>query len=213
VIKSVAMTAVLCLLTASSAFAQAPAAAPASAATMPHKVGLIDMAYIFKNYKKFEDRRESLKADIAQTDEKAKAMAEGLKAIEAELKGGKYKPDSPEYQATEAKGFALKSQFEQFSAKAKRDFLNKESEIYKEVYLECSNAVKQYSEYYKYTLVIRFSRETIDGTEEARELIQGMNNLVIYHNPEFDISDKILVFLNQSYAKTTAANTTGTTTR
>lgn len=207
--KAIALTLCLCVLTAATASAQAPTAP----ATTPHKVGLIDMAYIFKNYKKFEDRRETLKAEIMKTDEAAKSMAEQLKGIETELKSGKFKPESPEYQSLEAKGFALKGQFEQFSTKAKRDFLMKESEIYKEVYLEVTQAVNQYAQYYKFTLVIRFSREMINGDEEARELIQGMNNLVIYHDPEFDITEKVLVFLNGRYQKTAAVNTTGTTTR
>ncbi len=203
-IKSCVLTALVCAFTASSVFAQAPAATTPSATTA-HKVGLIDMAYIFKKYKKFEDRRETLKVEITKTDEQARAMAEQLKAIETELKSGKFKPDSPEYQQKEAQGFALKSQFEAFSTKAKRDFLMKESDIYKEVYLEVTKAVKQYAEYYQFTLVIRFSREMIDGTEEARELIQGMNNLVIYHNPEFDITEKVLTYLNQKYDRDLAA--------
>ncbi len=210
-IKSLSLMTSLCLIVAMSTntFAQAPA----GASDLPHKIGLIDMAYIFKNYKKFDDRRESLKADITKTDEQARAMAEQLKGIETELKSGKFKPDSAEYQQLEARGFQLKSQFEQFSTKAKRDFLTKESEIYKEIYLEVTKAVKTYSEFYHYTLIVRFSREQIDGDEDPRELIQGMNNLVIYHNPEFDITEKVLAFLNQQYSKTVAAGQGANTVR
>ena len=40
-----------------------PGDAPAAkeAASIPHKVGLIDMAHVFKHYKKFEMLREELK--------------------------------------------------------------------------------------------------------------------------------------------------------
>ena len=47
------------------------AAAPAAASNLPHKVGLIDMAHVFKNYKKFEALREDLKIEISESENKA----------------------------------------------------------------------------------------------------------------------------------------------
>ena len=59
---------------------------PAAAATnIPHKVGLIDMAYVFKNYKKFESLREDLKVEISESEEKAKEMQKGI--VELQHKG------------------------------------------------------------------------------------------------------------------------------
>ena len=61
---------------------------PAAAATnIPHKVGLIDMAYVFKNYKKFESLREDLKVEISESEEKAKEMQKGIVELQQKMKG------------------------------------------------------------------------------------------------------------------------------
>ena len=42
----------------------------------PHKVALVDMAFVFKNYKKFEVLREDLKEEIQASEGEAKSRAE-----------------------------------------------------------------------------------------------------------------------------------------
>ena len=49
----------------------------AAAASAVHKVGLIDMAHIFKEYAKFQALREDLKSDFTRNEEKAKQMGMG----------------------------------------------------------------------------------------------------------------------------------------
>lgn len=174
-----------------------------------HKVGLIDMAHLFKEYKRFADQREILKAEIAKTDEKAKAMGLQLQSLAKQLKSGTIAQDSPDYQKIETQMVKLKSEFDIFRQQAQREFLKKESAIYKDIYVEVSEAVEQYAKFYKYTLILRFSRNKVDASEDPRELIQNMNNLVIFHREEFDITDRVLTFLNQRY--TASANKGGAT--
>lgn len=198
---------------AMTAFAAAPTAtyAQAEKAQMAHKVGLIDMAHLFKEYKRFSDEREVLKGEIAKTDEKAKAMGAQIQTLAKQLKSGNIAQDSPDYQRIETQMLKLKSDFDIFRQQAQREFLKKESEIYKEIYVEVSAAVEQYAKFYKYTLVLRFSRNSVNDSTDPRELIQNMNNLVIYHREEFDITDRVLTFLNQRY-EAQAKKTSGTST-
>src|SRR6202023_2628923 len=53
-------------------------ASPAVEAS-PHKIGLIDMARVFKSYKKFEAMRDELKGELTKSEEKFKAMTEQIK--------------------------------------------------------------------------------------------------------------------------------------
>ncbi len=172
-------------------------AAPAAAqSSLPHKVGLIDMAHVFKHYKKFEALREDLKLEISASEEKAKAMQAELAELQTKMKA--MMEGSPAYTKTEQEIVRKAADFESFRRTASRDFLKKESQIYLQVYNETSEAVKKYADFYKYTLVIRFNREELD-TENPQTLLQGMNRQVVYHHAEDDITVSVLDYLNKRY--------------
>ncbi|MBS0204677.1 MAG: OmpH family outer membrane protein [Planctomycetes bacterium] len=176
-------------------------AAPAQA-NLPHKVGLIDMAHVFKNYTKFTMMREELKAEIQVSEEKAKAMQAELADMQNALK--KVMEGSKEYSKIEQEIVKKAAEFEGFRRTASREFLKKESQIYLQVYTETSKAVEKYADHFKYTLIIRFNREELD-TENPQTLLQGMNRQVVYHHDEDDITVPVLDFLNDRYAKSGAA--------
>ena len=188
---------------------EAPAAVEKNA---PHKVGLIDMAHVFKNYKKFEALREELKEEIGASEEKAKLMQGELAEMQKSMKG--LNEGGPEYTKAEQIIVRKAAEFETFRRAASRDFLKKESQIYLQVYNETSAAVEKFAKYHKYTLIIRFNREELD-TENPQNLLQGMNRQVVYHQAEDDITPPVLLFLNNRFAPaatTTPANPPRTTT-
>jgi len=188
-----------------NAWSQNKEAAPAAAAASnnaPHKVGLIDMAHVFKNYKKFESLREELKEEISASEEKAKLMQAELGEMQKTMKG--LAEGGPEFTKAEQVIVKKAAEFETFRRSASRDFLKKESQIYLQVYNETSDAVKRYADFYKYTLVIRFNREELD-TENPQNLLQGMNRQVVYHKPEDDITVSVLDYLNRKYTPAASA--------
>ncbi len=177
--------------------------AKAQQAAAPHKVALIDMSHVFKNYKKFDAMREGLKAQIGQSDKQAKAMAENIKAIQKELQSGTFKQGSPQYNTREKELIRLTAEFEAFRKNTQRELMRKESQIYKQIYIEVTGTVKKYAEHYNYTLVIRFNRDQIGGEdgENPQQIISGMNRQVVYFRGENDITDPIVNYLNSQYAK------------
>lgn len=172
----------------------------------PHKIGLIDMAHIFKNYSKFESLRDDLKQEIEQSDRKAKQMAQQIKALQQEMQ--QFKEGSPDFVQREKKLAELTSEFETYRKVEQREFMRKESQIYKTVYLEAAEAVQKYAQYYGYTLIIRFNREGVDSAEDPQTVIQRMNRQVVYHAPDNDITDAILGYLNKEYQKSASGGTT-----
>lgn len=175
-----------------------PAAAPSN---LPHKVGLIDMAHVFKKYKKFEELREDLKTEIAASEEIAKAKQQELQELQNNMK--KLTEGSKEFTKAEQELVKKAAEFETFRRNASRDFLKKESQIYLQVYNETSEAVKKYADFYKYTLVIRFNREELD-TENPQNLLAGMNRQVVYHKEEDDITISVLDYLNRRHTPAAA---------
>jgi Skp family chaperone for outer membrane proteins len=177
---------------------QGGGAAAAPAASAPHKVALIDMAYVFKNYKKFENLREDLKSEITQSEEEAKSKAMALQEMQKKMKT--FAEGSQEFTAAEGQLAKASAEFEAFRRAAQREFLKKESQIYHTVYMETADAVAMYAKYYNYTLVMRFNREDLD-TENAQKLIEGMNRQVVFHRPEDDITLSVTEYLNKKFDK------------
>lgn len=177
------------------------AAATPATDTLPHRVALIDMAYVFKNYKKFEVLREDLKAEVTAGEEIAKAKAEEIRNLQAKMKT--YTETSPEYSKAEGELAKKSAEFEAFRRAAQRDFLKKESQIYHTVYMDVSDLVAKYAKHYNYTLVMRFSREDLD-TENAQKLIEGMNRQVVYYRDQDDITDEVTDVLNRQFGTAAA---------
>jgi len=183
--------------TAAKPAKDAAAAKPAED-SRPHRVGLIDMAHVFKHYKKFDSLREDLKSQIGGSEEQAKELAEQIKKLQLEMK--ELKEGTPEFTAKEQKMNKLALDFESFRKSTQREILKEESKIYHTVYMEVSDAVKKYSKYYGYTLVLRFNREDLNP-EDPQGLIQGMNRQVVFHRNEDDMTESVLAHLNDKFAE------------
>lgn len=188
----------------------APQAAQAQGQSQaPHKIGLIDMAHIFKNYKKFTDLRDDLKKEIERSDARSKNMVTQIQELQNKMKDPTFKKDSPQQKQWRAELIKLTTQYQAFRQDEQNRFLEKEANIYKTVYMEVTNAVGIYARYWKYTLVLRWNSAGVQSAREPKEILSGMNRLVIYSQPGDDITGEILKHLNATYAKQTAGRSTG----
>jgi outer membrane protein len=180
-----------------------PAKSPGaeSNAVPPHQVGLIDMSFVFKNYQKFNTMTASLQEEIQQLDEQAKTKVERMKQLQGQLTGGTLKEGSAEFIEAETSLMNAKSELETFKRVAQRDFLRKEADIYKTIYLEVEDAVRRYAAYYHYTLVLRFNRQDVHEAENPRDVMNGMNRQVLYFRSQDDLTDPILEYLNSEWQK------------
>ena len=179
-------------------------AAPAAAAAT-HQVGLIDMAHVFKNYDKFKGMTEEMQEAAKQAQADATAMVEQMKTIQTTMQG--LTEGSPDYIKNETAILTLQTKLESFRKVQQREFLRKEAEIYKTVYMEVQEAVQKYAKYYKYTLVLRFNRQSVDAAENPQEIITSMNRQVVHYREQDDLTDPILNFLNDEYKKSTGGAT------
>jgi outer membrane protein len=181
-------------VTATTGVAQAQSPAP----TKGHRVGLIDMAHVFQHYKKFEELRSGLQAEIEKSDAEAKVMVERLQKMQAEIK--KFDAGSTEYEQREKQLLDLKGEFDAFRAATQRRLARRESETFKVIYTDVTKAVKLYAEYAHFDHVMRFNRKGIEEITNPQEAVQTMNKTFIYTNSENDITDVVLQYLNKPYA-------------
>jgi outer membrane protein len=194
---------------APSAFSQQGAGAPV--ADSPHKIGVIDMAFLFKNYKKFEALREDLKTEIEARDQEAKRKAENVKNLQEQMQT--FKEGSENYLELEKQIAGAVADFETFRKVAQRDFMRKESQLYKQVYLEVLDVVKKYAERFNYTLIVRCNRESMASVENPQQVLGRMNENVVYYRQRDDVTQRILDYLNGMYTQSAATPAARGTTR
>jgi outer membrane protein len=191
----------------SSAVVRGDGGASREADAFPHRIALIDMARVFKNYKKFDAMRDELKGELQKSEDRFKAMAELIKKEQVELKG--FKEGSEEYSRVERSLLNHTTQAEAFRKSQQRDLIRKEAQIYKQIYLEVSDAVEKYATHFHFTLVLRFSADELSGQENPEDVMRGLNRQVVYYRPSEDITNAICTFLNGKYQRMTAAPADG----
>ena len=165
--------------------------------TKPSRSAVIDMEYVFKNYKKFEDELNSLRSQVAEAEKQMQAELQGLQGLKQQFSA--LKADSPEYIKKEQELASKAADLEASRQVLKRDFARKEAALYREIYLEVTDAVQRYATYYKYNLVLRHSRSEVADVGNPQMAMRSMNRQVIYIAPEDDISDAVLEYLNKKY--------------
>ncbi len=177
-----------------------PTAAPKDVS--PHRIGLVDMAEVFQGYKKFEDLRTELQAEIEKSSAEANLMMERMKKMQQGMVESKLAPGSPEYEQGEKALLDAKGEYDAFLAATQRKLARRESEMFKVIYSDTTNMVKKYAEFAKFTVVIRFDRKDIDNDTPPQEAMQRMNKQVVFHRVEDDITDVVLSTLNKQYEST-----------
>jgi outer membrane protein len=195
--KTVSVVALACCIGLTApAMGQTKPAAAAPAAATPVKIGLVDMARVFKEYNKFEDMRASLKAEMEIALAEAKRIAAEAEKVKEELK--LLKPGSPEHIKREADLAQLSSDFETKRKVANLTYQRKEAEIFQDIYIDSVGVIKLYAEHFKFSMVMRFNSAELDKTNPS-SLANGLNKLVIYHRPQDDITDAVIDYLNRKY--------------
>jgi Skp family chaperone for outer membrane proteins len=202
--KTVTVVALACCigLTAPAMGQTKPAAATPAPAATPVKIGLVDMARVFKEYKKFEDMRATLKAEMEVALAEAKKIAADAEKVKEELK--LLKQGSAEYIKRESDLAQLSSDFEAKRKVANLQYQRKEAEIFQNIYVDAVDVIKLYAEHFDYSMVMRFNSADLDKSNPT-SVVNGLNKLVIYHRPQDDITDAVIDYLNRKYTPTKPA--------
>lgn len=189
-----------------AAFLSAPLLAQ-SPQNANHQVGLIDMAYVFKNYEKFTALTEALQADISASATEMQAKAEAGRKIQEQMQA--FEADSAEFGKLEGDLVSLQAEIQKLQLVKRREFMRKEADLYKDIYLEATDAVGRYARYYKYTLILRFDRSGVTSAEDPQKIAEGLNQQVLFHRNQDDLTDPILNYLNDSWRKLQEAKAPG----
>jgi len=171
--------AVLCCAAATKlSFAQAQAGAGQG-------IAIIDLAYIFKNYPRFQAMKDDMKRDVDRVENELKSMRDEIEKLGTRL--NEYPKGTPEYKELETHLANRQAELNVKVQLQKKDFLQREAKIYFNVYQEVMDEVKYYAERNHITLVLRFNGDEID-TNDPQDVLKELNKAVVYYNKAIDIT-------------------------
>lgn len=165
------------------------------------KVGLIDIVHVFKEYDKVKTMLTDLGTDAKAIDGQLKTKIQDMKRVQEQLKSGQFAEGSPDYKKLEAQLISMSTDVETERKVQQRDFVRKESEIYKSVYVEIQDTVAMFAKHYDYDVILKFSRTKVDEAGNPQQIMASMNRQVVHFDPSDDITEPILRYLNDQFAK------------
>ena len=198
--RQMALIALVAALVTSGVQAQAPGqpavrpltpqAASASPAT---HVAVIDVGYIFKNHARFKAAMDKMKDEVMAAENSLKAERDRVNQMMEQLKG--FNVGTPEYRKLEGEVAKAQDDFNVNAQLQKKDFMDREAQVYLQVYSEIERAVGQFARENKIAVVHRFDGEPIDSSDRNR-ILGGITKPIVYYDPQIDITPDILRMLN-----------------
>jgi Skp family chaperone for outer membrane proteins len=193
---SFASLAIVGLTTLSSAWAQNNAQ-PAAPQKIPTSVAVVDVEYVLENHPRFKADIEALQAEMAQAQEQIESRRKELLS-QSEALGASLNADTPEFKQKQE---SLISQ----EGKLRLDFMNKEKEFAErraklmyDAFTQVTTAVSAVAVFKQYDLVVRYNRKQNEmDPKKPQTVAMGVQREVIFHNPQFDISDTVVAVLKR----------------
>jgi Skp family chaperone for outer membrane proteins len=170
--------------------APAPASPPPVSGT---SVVVIDVANIFKNHIRFNDKMKEIKAEIDAFEASIRAEQTKFKQKGEGLQ--QWNPSSPEYKKLEEELARMQSEVQVQVGLKRKTFLEQEAREYYKTYKEIEQSVAVFAQQNRIGLVLRFNGDEMKP-DDRNSVLQGVNKAVVYHD-RLDITEWILRDLNK----------------
>jgi Skp family chaperone for outer membrane proteins len=102
---------------------------------------------------------------------------------------------SPEFKQVDEEIARLKAEFQLKAGKIRRDFMEREAQVYYNTYMEVSNAVQYYAQQHNIGMVLKFNGDSIDPNNRE-DILRAINKPVVFQN-NVDITPDVLALLNR----------------
>jgi outer membrane protein len=163
-----------------------------AAAHRASDIALIDMSKVFTSYHRFDALRQELQKEIEAGEVQAKQMLAEVASLKKEYQQAKKDKDSERAAELNAKISRATDEQAKFVKDTQKQFIKKESELYRTIYAEISSLVMAYCKERRIKLVMRFSsEEVVEPNAEPAKVLKSLNRHIVYEEG-LDITDEIL---------------------
>ncbi|MBS0263233.1 MAG: OmpH family outer membrane protein [Planctomycetes bacterium] len=185
------------LLSPASGQDRAAKSAPAEDPSAPHRIGVIDVDYIWEKYDKVKVELEELKAEIQATEEKLKTMQRNGQEAFEEYKT--LKDGTAEKKAKEEKLNQMQALFDAKRKTFQNELKREQAKLQLTIYQEIQDAVKTVANHNNITLVVKVSRNEAGSISDPARTQAMLGQPCIYHRKQDDMTDTVLNLLNKRY--------------
>ncbi len=195
---------------AGSLVAQETQSAGAQPAAARPTVGVIDMGYLLKNHPTMKAEIDAIETSMKAADESMSAKRDSILKQMEQLRE-KYTEGTPEYEREEKSIASQDTEFRLELVKMRKEFDSSRANVLVKVYSEITHWVKYLSDNMGIQLVMRITREKMDGNKpETVQMVMSQD--VLYYSPTVDYTDWVLKALQNEAAKTASARPAGAVT-
>ena len=191
--KKLLVSAVACTVALTGAsFSQAQNPHGANAAK--YGIAVVDVTYIFKEYPKFKGIMDGMKKEMEGAEAQLKADRDRIQQMEE--RRDTLQPSSDEFKKLDENLARQKADFNIKAGTIRRDFMEREAEVYMQTYREVANAVRVYATSNNIGLVIRYNGDDVAATENRQDVLRAINQPIVYQN-SIDISPDVIGLLSR----------------
>ncbi len=163
----------------------------------PLKVGTVDLVKIVDGYQKKKDREAELNKVRDEAAGKLKALQKQIESMNAEL--DLLDKKSPDYPAKRRTFLEKQEELIMKSRLADREVSDKLEQYLQEVYSEILAKIEDYRAQNNFDFILRVDNRPL--TTQERIAYQLDRKVLIASSKTFDVTDDVVAFLNQAYAK------------
>lgn len=187
------------ILLSQAAHAQQPAPPAGGAAPAPKYganagrfgVAVVDISYVFKQFPGFTSAIEGLKKEMETADGLLKADSQRLMDLQTQRDA--LKPGSEDFKTKDEELARQKAEFSIKQGTLKRDFLEREAQIYYTTYMKVASVVEYVAKQNNIGMVLRFNGDPIDPSQREDVMRAIMQPIVFQNN--VDITPDVLELL------------------
>ncbi|KAA5542270.1 OmpH family outer membrane protein [Roseiconus nitratireducens] len=168
-----------------------------------HRIGLIDVGYVFKNLPAIKADVRKLEADSRKDQDESKRERDQLKQAVEHLKA--LKVGTAEYARQEERVANLDAKFRLIKVHKHQDPSDARVKLYFENYQRIVAAVRVIATRKDINLVLRFNGEESDPDQDKSD-VRGVTWNVVYHDSTIDLTDAVMRYLEQPTNTSQAAS-------
>lgn len=192
-------------------WAQAAATVPATrpAVAEPRtRVALLNLAYVIKNYKKWEGFQAEIKANFKDFELKVQAKQKMMEDYAKQIQDPKSTATADQKEAYAKEITKLKREIEDINNEAKGYLGTKSDNQMVILYKEVQDAAQRYAVAHNYEMVLHYTdavtqQDYYSPANIARKLQAGAL-MPLYATPGLDISQEVVIALNSAYRSSAA---------
>jgi Skp family chaperone for outer membrane proteins len=160
------------------------------------KIGVVDVKFIFTNYKQFDERMKAISAKVEAAEAKIRSQQVEIKKLAEQAKQANTNHHHRPISGLEKKVVERQNLLTAEMEIQKQEILQQENTVYADTMNALDRHIAEYAKKHGLHIVLRINAET-PNPKVRNEIAMGLSKNVFYFDPKIDITPEILKAINE----------------